>query len=88
MLALARLGVSAPKKSRITKNGPPSLEYTPALEPMPMLSSMRPMAGAMPSRMPSGMASTIFSRTLSTERMINTIPSMRMTHSAVWNDCR
>ena len=53
-----------------------------------MLSSIRPMAGAMPSRMPSGMASTIFSRTLSTERMMNTMPSMRMTHSAVWNDCR
>lgn len=42
----------------------------------------------MPSRMPSGMASTIFSRTLSTESTMNTMPSMRMMHSAVWNDCR
>ncbi len=49
-----------------------------------MFISIRPMAGAMPSRTPRGMASTIFSRTLRTDRTMNTMPSMRMMMSAAW----
>ena len=51
-----------------------------------MFISIRPMAGAMPRRTPRGMASTIFSRMLSTERIRNTMPSSRMITRADWKD--
>ena len=56
----------------------------PALDPRPMFISMMPMAGAIPSRTPRGMASTIFSRMLKTERTIKTMPSTRMMTRAAW----
>ena len=57
------------------------------LEPKPMFISIRPMAGAMPSRTPRGMASTIFSRMLRRDRAMNTMPSMRMITRAAWKLC-
>ena len=44
--------------------------------------------GPMPSRMPRGMACTIFSRTLNMERTMNTMPSTSMMISADWKDSR
>ena len=49
-----------------------------------MFISIRLMAGAMPSRTPRGMASTIFSRMLRMDSTMNTMPSMRMMMRAVW----
>ena len=57
MVSAACVAVRDPKKSFITKNwfstAPSSLKVAMnTLEPRPMFSSMRPMAGAMPMRTP------------------------------------
>ncbi len=44
------------------------------------------MAGEIPSLMPSGIASTIFSRTLSRERIKKMTPSIKMMQSMAWKD--
>ena len=64
----------------------PSTSNTLALLPTPMLSSMRPIAGAMPMRTPYGMAPTIISRMLHKVSTTNTTPSANTIMSAAWND--
>ena len=51
-----------------------------------MFMSMRPMAGAMPMRTGRGMHSTIFSRRLTVDSRMNTMPSTRMMTIAAWKD--
>ena len=51
-----------------------------------MFSSIRPIAGEMPMRTPSGIASIIFSRMLNSVSMMNTMPSASTMISAAWND--
>lgn len=60
----------------------------PAFEPRPMFIIIIPMAGAIPSRTPIGMASNSRWRTLHSVRIMNNTPSNRMITSAVWNDSR
>ena len=47
---------------------------------------MIPIAGAMPRRIPSGIASTIFSLTFKRESIRKITPSIRIIVSAVWKD--
>ena len=51
-----------------------------------MFSSIKPMAGDMPMRMPKGMASIIFSRMFKMVSMTNTTPSASTMMSAAWNE--
>ena len=56
------------------------------LEPNPIFISIIPIAGAIPSLTPSGIASTIFSLILNSERTINKTPSINTIHITVWNE--
>ena len=51
-----------------------------------MFMSIMPMAGPMPRRTPTGMASTIFSRMLRTDSARKMTPSIRMMMRPAWKD--